>query len=513
MTQVRGYLGIDAGTQGLSVLFCDEKLAVIASGDGSYDMVPGLPEGDYEQQPTDWERALSDAMGDLRRKLSTKAIEMDVLAIGISGQMHGEVLFAEGQRPLIPARLWCDSRNEDEQHELTDVFGVKAPKRMTITRWLWTIRNRAETAREVAGITTPAGWLQLRLTGKHVLGIGDASGMFPISQETLDYDAALLEQFDAGYSRPANVKPAGALLPAVLRAGDVAGTTNAQGAALLGLPEGIPVAPAEGDQPAALAGSLIAGAGTVSMSFGTSIVTNIIGDRPFKGVHPAVDHFCAVDGHPINMVFQRNGTTFFNAAVGMFQPARGDETVGDTFGALMPQVLQAAPDCGGILALPFMDDEPGLEVTRGGRALFIGINGDNARPGNFIKSALLASAFNLRKGLEAVREQGFALNQIVLSGGLTKTPELSEVLANVFQAPVLLLASAEEGTAWGAALLASYTYLREQKQAPEAWGEYLDTLRRPPAHEFKPTPEAVDAYNASYGRHLKLLQTQGELEL
>ena len=302
----KGFIGIDAGTQGLSVIFTDEDLNVLATGEGDYDMVPGLEEGCYEQLPADWDAALVKAMADLRTKLDS---EIEVLSIGISGQMHGEVLADESGKSLGPARLWCDSRNEEEGIELTEAMGVKMPKRITSARWLWTIRNRNEMATSTVHMTTPAGWIAFQLTGQWNLGIGDAAGMFPIDQSTLDYDERLLQSFDKIANGPTPIK---SLLPNVRKAGEDGGTLNAAGAAMLGLPEGIPVAPAEGDQPAALAGSLIGNAGIVSCSFGTSVCANSVGDRAFTGVSDAVDHFCAPDGKPINMVWLRNGTTYMN---------------------------------------------------------------------------------------------------------------------------------------------------------------------------------------------------------
>ena len=171
--KTQGYLGIDVGTQGLSVIFVAEDLRIRGSGDGGYEMVPGLDAGSYEQRPADWERALAAAMADLRAKLASLGIEPDVRAIGISGQMHGEVQADAEGRLLGPARLWCDGRNEAEGHELTETLGVKCPKRLTASRWLWTIRNQPEKAARVAHRTTPAGWLAHRLTGGWNLGIGD----------------------------------------------------------------------------------------------------------------------------------------------------------------------------------------------------------------------------------------------------------------------------------------------------------------------------------------------------
>ena len=140
---------------------------------------------------------------------------------------------------------------------------------------------------------------------------------------------------------------------------------------MLGLPAGIPVAPAEGDQPAALAGSLIGNAGMVSCSFGTSVCANSVGDRAFQGVSQSVDHFCAPDGKPINMVWLRNGTTFMNSVVEMFGLAiGGDRNSG--FASVIPQLLESDPDCGGLLALPFMDDEPASVSAEAARPCWLG---------------------------------------------------------------------------------------------------------------------------------------------
>ena len=278
------------------------------------------------------------------------------------------------------------------------------PKRITSARWLWTIRNRAEMAGKTAHMTTPAGWLAFQLTGQWNLGIGDAAGMFPIDQSTLNYNKSLLEKFEALAASPVSLEK---ILPTVRKAGEDGGALNAAGASLLGLPESTPVAPAEGDQPAALAGSLIGNAGMVSCSFGTSVCANSVGDRGFEGVSGAVDHFCAPDGKPINMVWLRNGTTYMNTVVEMFGEAvGGDRSAG--FAAVMPQVLAAAPDCGGLLALPFMDDEPGLEVSKGGTAMIVGLNPENATPGNAVKAALLATMFNLRLGSEVLDQTGIS---------------------------------------------------------------------------------------------------------
>lgn len=505
----QGYLGIDVGTQGLSVIFTDVDLHILGAGEGHYEMVPGLAATCFEQNPADWEGALAVAMADLRRKLASRSIEMQVRAIGISGQMHGEVLADAAGKPVGPARLWCDGRNEAEGHELTQHLGVKCPKRMTAVRWLWTIRHQPDKASRTAHITTPAGWIAYRLTGRWALGIGDAAGMFPIDQKTLDYDTTLLASFDdiarlsAAKSMPGPpLPPLANLLPKVRRAGEDSGQLDAEGAALLGLPQGIPVAPAEGDQPAALTGSLIAAPGQVSMSFGTSVVANSVGDRAFSGIAQAIDHFCAPDGRPINMVWLRNGTTAMNMVVKMF---------GGDFSAIMPQVVAAADDCGGLLALPFMDDEPGLGVSRGGTAMVIGLDSGSATPGNAVKAMLVATILNLRIGSEELDRQGYPRTEIILSGGLVKTPQLGQLVADAFNTPVTILDGADEGTAWGAALMARY---RDESIAGTAgdWAHFLARHRRAESLRFSPRPAAVAALASVYDRYRRLVALHGQLE-
>ena len=496
----RGYLGIDAGTQGLSVVFTNENMQVLGTGDGAYEMASGLAEGCYEQQPSDWEQALLDAMKDLRGKVD----DIEVLSIGLSGQMHGEVLVDAHDKPLKAARLWCDARNEEEGQQLTDLLGVKMPKRITAARWLWTIRNHADIAAQTKHITTPGGWLAFCLTGQWNLGIGDCAGMFPIDQQTLDYDQALLKKFDqlAGESVPALAT----LLPTVCRAGEDAGTLTTAMATKLGLPAGIPVAAAEGDQPASLAGSLIGQAGMVSVSFGTSVCANSVGDRAFEGVSDTIDHFCDPDGKPINMVFLRNGTTYMNTVVEMFgQMIEGDR--GEAFAKIMPQVVELDADCGGVLALPFIDDEPGLGVSSGSQAGLFGLNAINATPANMVKAAMLATMFNLKLGSETLDKQGFPRNELVLSGGLTKTPELGQVLADVFGTPVKLLSGADEGCAWGAALLAKYRAIR-MDGSDLAWADFLGQQADDNSTRFEPDAKRVEQYAKVYEDYLALMRKQ-----
>ncbi|CAB9518918.1 Xylulose kinase [Seminavis robusta] len=513
-TTRKGFLGIDIGTQGLSALLIDhDSLQVIGKGEAQYGMVDNLDNGCYEQNAQDWEDALVDSMKQLREQVPG----MEVLAIGIAGQMHGEVLMDEQGHVIGTVRLWCDARNEEEGMELTNKLGRKVPKRMTSARFLWTIRNKPDVARKTRHMNTPAGWMAFRLSNQHSLGIGDASGMFPVSQKSMNYDTELLNKFDAIVrEQDQSIAPLESILPKVLVAGETTGLLTSEAAKLLGLHEGIPVAPAEGDQPAALAGSFIGSPGTVSCSFGTSVCANSVGDREFKGVSDSVDHFCASDGKPINMIWLRNGTTFLNSVVSSYgqmlqnSAESNDDIKPSAFDVIMPKLVKAPPNCGGLLALPFMDDEPGLHVSSGGSAMIVGWNESNAKPENVARAALMSTCFNLRIGSEVLDEQGYPRKRMVLTGGLAKTPECGQIIADVFNTPTeLQLDSSDEGSGFGACLMATFLYHKTKADAKMEgdWTDFLETRRknRSKLLYYDPNPEHVSVVNDMFQRYKKLL--------
>ena len=184
---------------------------------------------------------------------------------------------------------------------------------------------------------------------------------------------------------------------------------------------------------------------------------------------------------------------------------------GDAFAALLPEVVAAPDDCGGLLALPFQDDEPGLGVSRGGTALVIGLNERNATPGNVAKAMLLATVFNLRQGSDLLDAQGFPRTEVILSGGLTKTPALGQVIADAFATPVTLLDGASEGCAWGAALLAAYRHAVLCGERRD-WATFLAAHATGTPRRFTPRPEGVRTLAAAYERSRRLMAAWPSLD-
>lgn len=516
LCKINGVLGADLGTQELTLLLMDTRGKVRGVGvAGGYPMVYGLPDGYREQRPKQWEAALVRAMKNLRNDLAKKGLAIGrVLCICLTGQMHGEVgLGFGGKEAWETARLWCDPRNKEESEELTGLFNFKVPIRMTIARWLWTIRNQPDMAKRCAGLTTPAGWLTFVLCGNRVLGMGEASGMFPIDPATGSYDAGMIQKFNR-LTRDAKVPPINSLLPTPMPAGSVAGRLSARGAKMLGLPEGIPIAPPEGDQPAALAGSFIARPGDVSLSVGTSMCANAVAPagKVFKGVHPSIDHWCTADGKPLLMAWIKCGTTFMNWLMDVFAivlglvDREGKPLRAKAFGRVMPLLAGTSIDCGGIQGLPLMETEPCTGFNERAVAFLAGMNLKNPHPANLINAAFMAALFNVRLGLEELRRQGYPLERIIVTGGIVKSKgHFGPLIANALGIPAACLEAAEEGTAFGGGLLALFCHARKVRKEL-TWEEFLEGIRgRQQPETFIPNPDKARAATEAFARHKELL--------
>lgn len=420
------------------------------------------------------------------------------------------------------------------------------PKRLTTARYLWSLKHESHKTEKCVGMTTPAGYIAHKLSAPEgspqlVLGVGESSGMFPVDDgdNGCDYRSDWLNLFDEHVRSKfpdAKVPSLRTLLPKIRTAGDVRNYERGSPVVInhsvfepggwlydvrdLFTNQKVLMAPAEGDQPTALAASLIGQHGMISCSFGTSVVANMVGKTTGKKRKSlsSVDRFNAVNGQPISMVWLRNGTTYLNRMV---------ESYGGDFKGLLQQAVEAPPDCGGLLALPFLDDEPGLNVTQGGTGMIVGFDSSgNHKAGNVIKASIVSVMFNLYLGTQQV-EQAEAESssddddkglkrEIVLTGGLTKTPETGQILADIFDRPVRLLEAADEGGAWGAALLAKYADDSQQRASapphPDDWLAFLSTIEAKEQQSFLPNTENVQIYRTMLQKYKKLLELQPQLD-
>jgi sugar (pentulose or hexulose) kinase len=385
-------------------------------------------------------------------------------AIGVSAMMHGYLAFdAEGQL-LVPFRTWRNTSTGPAAAELTELFGHNIPLRWSVAHLYQAIIDDEPHLPQLAHLTTLAGYVHWQLTGRRVLGIGDASGMFPIDPETRGYDRTMLDRFDR---LVANRRPGLTLehlLPEVLAAGAGAGRLTAEGAALLdptgGLAPGIPLCPPEGDAGTGMVATNSVAPRTGNISAGTSIFAMVVLERPLAKVHHELDLVTTPAGDLVAMVHCNNGASELGAWADVFgefaaalgHPAGRD----DVFGALFRAALSGEADGGGLLAYNYLAGEPITGLTEG-RPLVVRTPGSRMTLANFARSQIYGVFGTLALGMRVLTAEGVELDSMFAHGGLFRTEGVAQrLLAAAIGAPVAVGETAGEGGAWGMAVLAAY---------------------------------------------------------
>ncbi|MCS5721585.1 FGGY-family carbohydrate kinase [Herbiconiux sp. CPCC 203407] len=413
-------------------------------------------------------------------------------ALGISAMMHGYLAFdAEGSL-LVPFRTWRNTSTGPASAELTELFGLNIPLRWSIAHLHQAVLDAEPHVPQIHSITTLAGYVHERLTGRHVIGIGDASGMFPIDSSTLDYDAELVARYDAlsasaspasasgsDASAPTLARPLADLLPEVLVAGQPAGELTAEGAALLDptgtLRPGIPLCPPEGDAGTGMVATASVAPRTGNVSAGTSIFAMIVLERPLAEVHHELDLVTTPAGDPVAMVHCNNGASELAAWAGLFtrfaqasRSASGSATGSATgaatgaadsdavFDILFREALEGEADAGGLLAYNHLSGEPiaGLDE---GRPLVVRTPDSRLTLGNFMRAQLYGVFGTLALGMRVLHGEGVAIDSMFAHGGMFRTAGVAQrFLAGALDAPVSVAATASEGGPWGIAVLAAF---------------------------------------------------------
>lgn len=385
-------------------------------------------------------------------------------AIGVSAMMHGYLAFDDGGELLVPFRTWRNTTTGTAAGELTGLFGTNIPLRWSIAHLYQAMLDDEAHVGRIASFTTLAGYVHAQLTGRRVLGVGDASGMFPIDSATGDYDAELVRRFDDLVAERAPGFRLTPLLPEVLAAGQPAGELTTDGAALLDpsgqLPAGIPLCPPEGDAGTGMVATNAVAPRTGNVSAGTSIFAMVVLERPLRRVHHELDLVTTPAGDPVAMVHCNNGASELAAWVGLFgafADAAGAPVEPDAaFGALFRAALDGDADAGGLLAYNHLAGEPiaGLEE---GRPLFVRTPDSRLTLGNFMRAQLYGVFGTLSLGMRVLAEEGVGLDRMFAHGGMFRTAGVAQrFLAGALDAPVAVGETASEGGAWGMAVLAAY---------------------------------------------------------
>ncbi|MGN6220692.1 MAG: xylulokinase [Microbacterium sp.] len=410
---------------------------------------------------TGLQAAVADLVADAERRHGVRPTTFG--AIGVSAMMHGYLAFDEADELLVPFRTWRNTNTGPAAAELTELFGVNIPLRWSIAHLHQAVIDAEPHVPQVRFATTLAGYVHWRLTGEKVLGVGDASGMFPIDSETRDYDAELISRYDEHAA--GRVPALTDLLPRVLLAGETAGSLTAEGAALLDptgtVAAGIPFCPPEGDAGTGMVATNAVAPRTGNVSAGTSIFAMVVLERALSSVHHELDLVTTPSGDAVAMVHCNNGASELGAWAGLFgrfAAAAGTPVDNDAvFDALFREALDGDADAGGLLAYNHLAGEPiaGLDE---GRPLFVRTPDSAFTLGNFARAQLYGVFGTLALGMRVLDAEGVNLDRMFAHGGLFRTAGVAQrFLAAALDAPVAVGDTASEGGAWGIAVLAAYT--------------------------------------------------------
>ena len=472
-------LGIEFGSTRIKGVLIDEKGTPVASG--GYEWENRLENGiwTYSQEDiwTGLKACYEDLAADVKKQYGVEITSLK--GIGISAMMHGYLAFDREGKLLVPFRTWRNTITQEASEELTELFRFHVPQRWSIAHLYQAVLNKEEHVPEVAYITTLAGYVHWMLTGEKVLGIGDASGMFPIDSEINDYNSRMLDLFDEKTASRGFAWKIRDILPKCLTAGEPAGTLTEEGAGLLDptgtLKAGIPLCPPEGDAGTGMVATNSVAKRTGNVSAGTSIFSMIVLDKELSELYDEIDMVTTPAGAPVAMVHCNNGTSDLNAWVGLFgefAKAAGYEiNTGDLYGTLYNKALEGDPDCGGVLTFGFFAGEHNVGMEEG-RPLVVRKPDSRFNLANFMRANLLTSFGVLGIGNEILRKEQVKIDRITGHGGLFKTPVVGQrLLAACMDAPVSVMETAGEGGAWGIALLAAYLTGRRDG---ETLSEYLE---------------------------------------
>jgi sugar (pentulose or hexulose) kinase len=476
----RASLGIELGSTRIKACLVGESPSEVLAV-GGFEWENQFVDGLWTYDLADVWTGLAAAIRELRAQVTSEyGAELSTLkSLGISAMMHGYLAFDRADNLLVPFRTWRNTNTGQAAEELTALFGVNIPLRWSIAHLHQVVLEGAEHVPHVSFVTTLAGYVHWKLTGEKVLGIGDASGMFPIDTATNDYDAAMVAAFDALDSSSVLTGSVNDLLPRVLVAGESAGVLTAEGAGLLdptgSLTAGALVCPPEGDAGTGMVATNAVAPRTGNISAGTSIFAMVVLERPLKEVHHELDVVTTPAGDTVAMVHCNNGASELAAWVGMFRRfaelAGSSLTSDEVYDLLFQEALAGAPDAGGLVAYNYLAGEP-ITGTVEGRPLFVRTPDSDFSLGNAIRAQLYGVFGTLSLGMRVLELEGVELERMSAHGGMFRTAGVAgRFLAAAINAPVSIAQSASEGGAWGIAVLAAFAASEHSELA-----SYLDEI-------------------------------------
>lgn len=509
----KAILGIEFGSTRIKGVLIDDAGEVLAVG--GYEWENSLINGIWTYGEEEFFAGLKGCYASLKKDVSDRyGITLKKLrSIGISGMMHGYLAFNEEGKLLAPFRTWRNTCAGEAANKLTEEFQFNIPDRWSIAHLYQVILDGEEHVKDVRYFTTLAGYIHTLLTGEKVLGIGEASGMFPM--EGNDYSEAMLDKFDALVADKGYTWKLRELLPKVLVAGESAGVLTEDGAKLLDsdgdLEAGIPMCPPEGDAGTGMVATNSVRVRTGNVSAGTSVFAMIVLEKMLSKLYREIDMVTTPDGAPVAMVHCNNCTSDINAWTYLFKEVLdlmgADCSMGDLFTALFKKSAEADDDCGELISYNYFSGEfiTGFET---GKPLFIRKPDSNFSLANFMRVQLFTAFGGIKIGMNILEKENVAIDKILGHGGFFKTPVIGQsVLAAAMNAPVSVMETAGEGGAWGVAVLAAFSV---NKEDGETLPDYLDNkiFATQKMTTLDPDEAIVDSFNAFMENYKKGLSVE-----
>lgn len=460
----KAVLGIELGSTNIKATLIGPDNEVLANGSHNWENQFENRLWTYSLEAT-W-AGIQDAVNNVFEQAEAKhGVKCaSVAALGVSAMMHGYLAFDRDDQLLTPFRTWRNTNTGTAAAALTQALDYNIPLRWSIAHFAQAAMDQESHLPQVTFLTTLAGYVHWQLTGEKVLGVGDASGMFPIDPATRQYDTERLAKADKFLADHGVTVPLEDLLPRPLKAGELGGKLTSAGAALLDpkgrIVEGTPLCPPEGDAGTGMVATNSVTPRTGNVSAGTSIFAMIVLERALKQVHEEIDLVTTPAGDLVAMVHCNNGASELADWAGLFTQFtdrlghHADQ--GEIYQALLGAALEADADAGGVLAYNYLAGEPvtGLEE---GRPMVVRKPGSTFSLANFMRAEVYAMFATLSLGMKVLHGEEVALDSMFAHGGIFKTEGVAQrFLAAAVEAPVSVSQTASEGGSWGIAILAQY---------------------------------------------------------
>ncbi len=508
-------LGIEFGSTRIKAVLIDENFNVMASGSHTWENK--FIDGYWTYSLDDIWQGLRSAYSDLNANVQKRygTVITNLSSICFSAMMHGYLPFDKNGNQLCEFRTWRNTTTQQAAGALTKLFNFNIPQRWSIAHLYQAILNGEEHVKDIAQLTTLAGYVHYKLTGENVVGVGEASGIFPIDSNTNQYDNEMIEKFAAlpevqKYNW--NIKD---ILPRVLTAGENAGYLSKEGAKCIdptgNLKPGVRVAPPEGDAGTGMVATNSVEEKTGNVSAGTSIFSMVVLEKQLSTVHDEIDVVATPTGKPVAMVHCNNCCGELDAWVKIFSEFANLLSVGikkeELYDMLYNIALKGDTNCGGLVTFNYFSGEPVVHL-QDGNPMFLRKYGSNFNLSNFMRSQIYATMSTLKIGMDILNEEDVKINLLTGQGGLFKTPKVAQqFLADAVNTPVTVCETAGEGGAWGAAILARYMVDRSES---ETLGEYLQSkvFSKCKKSTLTPNAEGVNGFNEYIKLYKKALTVE-----